>query len=141
MKALLEAVNALPRPKMASIIRQHTGWIRRLPAVVDVCKLALDSLRDAQRDYLRGFPSDGFWIDFITGTAEQFSKSLEHFNAFMRTVEDAWATAKDLPLLAKSALKSYLRGIQRLKMAVAEYLNSVRLFSESVIQLVAVKGS
>jgi hypothetical protein len=137
LESLFSAMNRVPKSKLYLLVRNNARWLARTPEVLALYRLSIKNMCTSQEFYLRGFPSDHVWIDFIRGTAEAFVKSLSAFSEFLFHIEEVWRTADHLPLLARHTAKMHLKHVRRLKKVANETVENVRLFADSVAGITA----
>lgn len=135
MFALLDQVNTQPRSKIASLLWKHTKGIQLGVRAVQEGTLAINHLEVSQGGYLRGFPSDELWIDYMSAMSDGLSRTVKSLAELIGSVRSVWSTARGLSLIQRTLLKRYLERVTELKGSLDDYANAIDAFQHALTRL------
>jgi hypothetical protein len=130
--AVTDDLNLVPKSKIRSVLLQKKKWLSALPVALEVQASTVDFAREMESDVLRGFESDGEWIDVIKETAAGFLLDIEAFQKYLEEVDHTWGGAEKVTIFNRRALKSSLKDIAHLKTATRQLAQSIHRYVESL---------
>jgi hypothetical protein len=89
-----QTFDIIPPDKLASFIRRHTKWVDEAPQVLAGFQQSIENMRSNQAQALRGFGTDGLWIEWIGKTADSYDGSLQSFVAEIGDIEKDWSAIR-----------------------------------------------
>jgi uncharacterized protein YukE len=125
-------LSQIPRSKRSVVIRQNTKWLANMVSILEICRMPLDFMTEVQSDFMRGFSTDGIWIDFIKKAATSYTNIAAAFVEFLVAFENEWNKLEHLPLWSRHVAKAHAKQMQKLKAVVNDTAESVRRFANDV---------